>query len=198
MSHRFLRNTTIVGLLTLLSRVTGVIRDMVYLISFGAGPLMDAFLVAFKIPNFLRRLFAEGAFNMAFVPMFSKKLEGGEDAQGFARVAIVGRRPDRIGRRVGQEAGVVSKTANHDPGHRTRRAVIDRTGLNARGAVGNFGEPDFRQRFNAALIGCRFDALPACPARGCCRTRAAAMSGSAMTPSCSRRSTCWCPRPLSR
>jgi len=72
MSHAFLRNTTIVGLLTLLSRVTGVIRDMVYLISFGAGPLMDAFLVAFKIPNFLRRLTAEGAFSQAFVPVISE------------------------------------------------------------------------------------------------------------------------------
>ena len=72
MSHGFLRNTTIVGLLTLLSRITGVIRDMVYAISFGAGPLMDAFLVAFKIPNFMRRLFAEGAFSQAFVPVISE------------------------------------------------------------------------------------------------------------------------------
>jgi putative peptidoglycan lipid II flippase len=72
MSHAFLRNTTVVGLLTLLSRITGVIRDMVYLISFGAGPLMDAFLVAFKIPNFLRRLTAEGAFSQAFVPVISE------------------------------------------------------------------------------------------------------------------------------
>jgi putative peptidoglycan lipid II flippase len=72
MTQRFLRNTTIVGLLTLLSRVTGVIRDMVYLISFGAGPLMDAFLVAFKIPNFMRRLTAEGAFSQAFVPVISE------------------------------------------------------------------------------------------------------------------------------
>jgi putative peptidoglycan lipid II flippase len=72
MSHGFLRNTTIVGLLTLLSRITGVIRDMVYLISFGAGPLMDAFLIAFKIPNFMRRLTAEGAFSQAFVPVVSE------------------------------------------------------------------------------------------------------------------------------
>ena len=72
MSHGFLRNTTIVGLLTLLSRVTGVIRDMVYAISFGAGPLMDAFLIAFKIPNFMRRLTAEGAFSQAFVPVVSE------------------------------------------------------------------------------------------------------------------------------
>jgi putative peptidoglycan lipid II flippase len=72
MSQGFLRNTTIVGLLTLLSRITGVIRDMAYLITFGAGPLMDAFLVAFKIPNFLRRLTAEGAFSQAFVPVISE------------------------------------------------------------------------------------------------------------------------------
>jgi putative peptidoglycan lipid II flippase len=72
MSHGFLRNTSIVGLLTLLSRVTGVMRDMAYMITFGAGPLMDAFLVAFKIPNFLRRLTAEGAFSQAFVPVISE------------------------------------------------------------------------------------------------------------------------------
>jgi putative peptidoglycan lipid II flippase len=80
MSHGFLRNTTIVGLLTLLSRITGVIRDMVYLITFGAGPLMDAFLVAFKIPNFMRRLTAEGAFSQAFVPVISEyKVQKGHD-----------------------------------------------------------------------------------------------------------------------
>jgi putative peptidoglycan lipid II flippase len=72
MAHGFLRNTTIVGLLTLLSRISGVIRDMVYLITFGAGPLMDAFLIAFKIPNFMRRLTAEGAFSQAFVPVVSE------------------------------------------------------------------------------------------------------------------------------
>jgi putative peptidoglycan lipid II flippase len=71
--HRgFLRNTAVVGALTLLSRVTGVIRDQVYLILFGAGPLMDAFLVAFKIPNFMRRLTAEGSFSQAFVPVISE------------------------------------------------------------------------------------------------------------------------------
>lgn len=72
MSHAFLRHTTTVGSLTLLSRVTGVMRDMAYMITFGAGPLMDAFLVAFKIPNFLRRLTAEGAFSQAFVPVISE------------------------------------------------------------------------------------------------------------------------------
>ena len=68
----FLRSTSIVGASTLLSRVTGLLRDMVYSRMFGAGLLMDAFLVAFKIPNFMRRLFAEGAFSQAFVPVVSE------------------------------------------------------------------------------------------------------------------------------
>jgi putative peptidoglycan lipid II flippase len=62
----FFRSTSIVGAFTLISRVTGLLRDMVYSRMFGAGLLMDAFLVAFKIPNFMRRLFAEGAFSQAF------------------------------------------------------------------------------------------------------------------------------------
>ena len=72
MSGGFLRSTSIVGAFTLLSRVTGLLRDMVYSRMFGAGVLMDAFLVAFKIPNFMRRLFAEGAFSQAFVPVVSE------------------------------------------------------------------------------------------------------------------------------
>jgi putative peptidoglycan lipid II flippase len=68
----FFRSTSIVGGLTLLSRVSGLLRDMVYSRMFGAGLLMDAFLVAFKIPNFMRRLFAEGAFSQAFVPVVSE------------------------------------------------------------------------------------------------------------------------------
>ncbi len=72
MSGGFARSTSIVGGLTLLSRVTGLLRDMVYSRMFGAGVLMDAFLVAFKIPNFMRRLFAEGAFSQAFVPVVSE------------------------------------------------------------------------------------------------------------------------------
>jgi putative peptidoglycan lipid II flippase len=72
MTRGFLRSTTIVGSLTLLSRISGVVRDMVYSQAFGAGTLMDAFLVAFKIPNFLRRLTAEGAFSQAFVPVITE------------------------------------------------------------------------------------------------------------------------------
>lgn len=72
MKGGFLRSTSIVGGMTLVSRVTGMVRDMVYAAMFGAGPLMDAFLVAFKIPNFLRRITAEGAFSQAFVPVVSE------------------------------------------------------------------------------------------------------------------------------
>lgn len=61
--------------MTLLSRVLGFIRDQVLAIVFGAGSLTDVFLVAFKIPNFLRRLFAEGAFAQAFVPVFTEYKE---------------------------------------------------------------------------------------------------------------------------
>ncbi len=72
MSRGFLRSTTVVGSMTLLSRISGLARDMVYSHAFGAGTLMDAFLVAFKIPNFLRRLTAEGAFSQAFVPVITE------------------------------------------------------------------------------------------------------------------------------
>lgn len=72
MSRAIFKSTSVVGAMTLVSRVTGLLRDMVYSQVFGAGALMDAFLVAYKIPNFLRRLFAEGAFSQAFVPVISQ------------------------------------------------------------------------------------------------------------------------------
>ena len=74
-TNNLARSGTIVGLLTLLSRVLGFIRDQVLAIVFGAGAMTDVFLVAFKIPNFLRRLFAEGAFAQAFVPVFTEYKE---------------------------------------------------------------------------------------------------------------------------
>jgi len=72
MSKSLLKSTGIVSAMTSLSRVSGFIRDMVYAQMFGAGSGTDAFFVAFRIPNFLRRLFAEGAFSQAFVPVFSE------------------------------------------------------------------------------------------------------------------------------
>ncbi|WP_276489400.1 murein biosynthesis integral membrane protein MurJ, partial [Photobacterium damselae] len=67
-----LRSSGVVGVMTLLSRVLGVVRDVVIANLFGATGSADAFFVAFKIPNFLRRLFAEGAFSQAFVPVLSE------------------------------------------------------------------------------------------------------------------------------
>ncbi|MBI6628683.1 murein biosynthesis integral membrane protein MurJ [Pontibaca salina] len=79
-----------VGMWTLLSRVLGFLRDAMILAFLGTGPLYEAYVVAFRLPNMFRRFFAEGAFNMAFVPMFSRKLETGEDAQEFAENAFSG------------------------------------------------------------------------------------------------------------
>lgn len=67
-----LRSTTLVSLMTFVSRMAGFIRDMVIANFFGASAGMDAFFVAFRIPNFMRRLFAEGAFAQAFVPVLAE------------------------------------------------------------------------------------------------------------------------------
>jgi putative peptidoglycan lipid II flippase len=73
MTRAIFRTTSVVGALTLLSRITGLLRDMVYarMLPTGTG-VMDAFLVAYQIPNTLRRLFAEGAFSQAFVPVVAE------------------------------------------------------------------------------------------------------------------------------
>ena len=75
------RSTLIVSAMTMLSRIAGLVRDMVLMNTFGADRMMDAFLVAFKIPNFLRRLFAEGAFAQAFVPVLSEYKSQRGDAE---------------------------------------------------------------------------------------------------------------------
>ena len=66
------KSTISVGAMTLLSRVLGLVRDIIIARFFSASDAADAFFVAFKIPNFLRRLFAEGAFSVAFVPVLSE------------------------------------------------------------------------------------------------------------------------------
>lgn len=70
--ERLVEATSIIGLMTLLSRTTGLARDIAFSAWVGSGPLMDAFAVAFKIPNLLRRFFAEGAFSQAFVPVIAQ------------------------------------------------------------------------------------------------------------------------------
>ncbi len=72
MSKKLVKSTVTVSGMTLLSRILGFIRDMVVARIFGAGLGTDAFFVAFKIPNFMRRLFAEGAFSQSFVPVLSE------------------------------------------------------------------------------------------------------------------------------
>jgi len=85
------RSIFTVGSFTLLSRVVGFVRDIVLSAVLGSGPIADAFIVAFRLPNFFRRLFAEGAFSAAFVPLFAGELqgEGREQALAFARQAHV-------------------------------------------------------------------------------------------------------------
>lgn len=75
-----------VGGFTLLSRVTGFARDVIMAAVMGVGPVSDAFVVAFKLPNHFRAIFGEGAFNVAFVPAFSRahETEGEEAARRFA------------------------------------------------------------------------------------------------------------------
>ena len=70
------RSTFIVSAMTMLSRVLGLVRDMVLLNVFGAGKEFDVFVVAFRIPNFFRRLFAEGAFSQAFIPILTEYKTG--------------------------------------------------------------------------------------------------------------------------
>lgn len=71
-SPRLLKSTSVVSGMTLLSRILGLVRDIVFARFFGAGIVMDAFFVAFKIPNIFRRFFAEGAFSQSFVPVFTE------------------------------------------------------------------------------------------------------------------------------
>ncbi len=85
-----LKSITTVGGFTLISRVLGFLRDILIAGILGAGAGADAFFVAFKLPNLFRRLFAEGAFSMAFVPMYAGRVEDGgkEQAQAFAEAAF--------------------------------------------------------------------------------------------------------------
>ncbi len=78
---RLLRSTTVFSAMTFISRVSGLVRDQVYATVFGANPAMDAFIAAFRIPNFMRRLSAEGSFSMAFVPVLAEyKQKHGQEA----------------------------------------------------------------------------------------------------------------------
>jgi putative peptidoglycan lipid II flippase len=81
-----LKSAATVGGLTMVSRVLGFIRDQLIAFTLGTGPIAEAFFVAQRFPNLFRALFAEGAFNNAFVPLFAKRIEGDgpEKARAFA------------------------------------------------------------------------------------------------------------------
>ena len=78
MSEKLFKSTAIVSMMTFLSRILGFVRDIVIARLFGAGLGADVFFVAFKIPNFLRRLFAEGAFSQAFIPVLAEYRQRGD------------------------------------------------------------------------------------------------------------------------
>ncbi|MBW2310185.1 MAG: murein biosynthesis integral membrane protein MurJ [Deltaproteobacteria bacterium] len=84
------RAAGVIGIYTFLSRILGLLRDMLIANFFGSGMSADAFFVAFRIPNLLRRLFAEGSFSVAFIPVFTEYLQkrSREDAFLLARVVI--------------------------------------------------------------------------------------------------------------
>ena len=75
-----LRSSGVVSFFTMLSRFMGLARDIIFARVIGAEALADVFFVAFKIPNFFRRLFAEGAFAQAFVPILGEYREKGSQA----------------------------------------------------------------------------------------------------------------------
>lgn len=82
-----IRSAATVGGLTMASRILGFVRDQLIAFTLGTGPVAEAFFVAQRFPNLFRAMFAEGAFNAAFVPQFAKKIEGEgrEAAHGFSR-----------------------------------------------------------------------------------------------------------------
>ena len=76
-----LKSLAAVSSITMISRVLGFVRDTIIARTFGAGMATDAFFIAFKLPNLLRRIFAEGAFSQAFVPILAEyKSQQGEEA----------------------------------------------------------------------------------------------------------------------
>lgn len=77
---KLLKSTLTVGVATIVSRLLGFVRDVVFARYFGASGATDAFFLAFKIPNFMRRLFAEGSFSLAFVPVLSEVRSSGNQA----------------------------------------------------------------------------------------------------------------------
>ena len=87
---KLIKSTAIIGAFTLISRFLGLARDILMARFLGAGPVTDALFTATKLPNLFRRVFAEGAFNAAFIPLYAKRLEteGDAAANQFASEAM--------------------------------------------------------------------------------------------------------------
>lgn len=85
-----IRSAATVSGFTTLSRILGYVRDVLMASVLGTGPVADAFVIAFRLPNLFRRVFGEGAFNAAFVPLYAKRLEGEgmESARRFAEEVL--------------------------------------------------------------------------------------------------------------
>lgn len=88
LQFKLIRNFSIVGAWTLASRILGFVRDILIANFLGSGPVAEAFMIAFSLPNMFRRLFAEGAFNTAFIPMLSKRISNRRMAEVFASDAL--------------------------------------------------------------------------------------------------------------
>ena len=87
MSRPILKNTAVTGVTTFLSRLTGMGRDMAITAAMGVGAVSDTFFAVYAIPNFLRRLFAEGAFSQSFVPVLSEYRQNRAESEVRALVA---------------------------------------------------------------------------------------------------------------
>jgi putative peptidoglycan lipid II flippase len=72
--HKVLRHATVVGVMTAISRVAGLVRELIMAYYFGTSAAQSAFVVAFRLPNLFRRLFGEGALSKAFIPVFTVTL----------------------------------------------------------------------------------------------------------------------------
>ena len=81
--EELVRAAGVIGIATMTSRILGLVRDQVLAYFFGAGDAMDAFRIAFRLPNVLRDLFAEGALSAALVPTFSRSLASGDRAAAW-------------------------------------------------------------------------------------------------------------------
>ena len=137
MSSRLIGALTRVGGGTLASRVLGFVRDVVIARAFGASAGADAFFVAFRIPNLLRRLFAEGAFSQAFVPVLSEYRErrSHEEVRELAREAnltLIGRaRGKRFVALAGEDRIVYDadpSAVGDEPRHLQRKASLAEPG----------------------------------------------------------------------